>query len=347
MAEACLVLLVVALVAYAVFGGADYGAGLWDLTAGGPRRGGRIRGLIVVVMTPVWEANHVWLPFIAVILWTAFPIFFASIMSTLYVPLLIAMVGIIIRGSAFVLRGHAVTLSEGRMFGGLFAISSVLTPFMFGAAIGAIASGRVPVGNAGGELFGSWLTPTSIALGVLAVATSADLAAVFLAADAERLGLPDLVNAMRRRALGMGVIAGVLALATLLVLHGDARHLFDKLTSGLGLACVLASAACGVITLALVADRRLHLARYSASGAVTFVLVGWVVAQSPYLVPNTLTLHAAAAGESTLLAVLVSFAGGALLLVPSLALLYRMSLQGRLDKPYEPLDAPLRKRAAT
>src|SRR5215204_849064 len=157
--QLCLGLAMLGITAYAVLGSADFGAGFWDLTAGGARRGGRVRGMIQRSMSPVWEANHVWLIFVIVIVWTAFPVAFASIFSTLSIPLFLAALGIIFRGAAFALRGHAATINEARGLGALFALSSVLIPFCFGAAVGGVASGRVPVGNAAGERFESWLNP--------------------------------------------------------------------------------------------------------------------------------------------------------------------------------------------
>jgi cytochrome d ubiquinol oxidase subunit II len=201
MAEATLLLSLLGLTAYVVLGGADFGGGLWDLIAGGARRGAPLRGLIERSMTPVWEANHVWLPFLLVLLWTGFPRFFGSVMSTLYVPLFGAAAGIILRGTAFAFRPHATTLAHARVLGAAFALSSVLVSFCFGAAVGGIASGRVPVGNAAGDPWASWLNPASIAIGVLAVLVGAYLAAVFLAGDARRAGEPALEHATRRRVL--------------------------------------------------------------------------------------------------------------------------------------------------
>jgi cytochrome d ubiquinol oxidase subunit II len=338
MAEVCLALALVGVAAYAVLGSADLGAGFWDLTAGGDRRGGRVRGMIQRSMSPVWEANHVWLIFVLVVLWTAFPTFFGSVFSTLYLPLTGAALGIIFRGAAFALRGQAATIGEARALGALFASASVLVPFCLGAAIGAIASGRVPVGNAAGDPWSSWLNPTSILIGALAVATGAYLAAVYLAGDAQRAGFDDLVDAFRRRALGAGVVAGALALGGLVVVHGDARHLYDGLTSGAGLACVLASAACGALTLALVWARRLGPARWTAAAAVALVVAGWAFAQRPDLLPGELTLDQAAAPEATLVALTASVAVGALVLVPSLVYLFRLVLRGTLDQELEPLD---------
>jgi cytochrome bd ubiquinol oxidase subunit II len=272
-----------------------------------------------------------------VIVWTAFPTAFGSIFSTLYIPLFLAAIGIIFRGTAFALRGQAATINEARNLGAAFALSSVITPFCFGAAIGGIASGRVPVGNAAGELFSSWLNPTSAVIGVLAVLSGAYLAAVYMAADARRAGLPDLERAFRARALGAGVVTGALAIGGLFVIRDDARALYDGLTSGTGLALVIASALCGAATLALVWFDRFGLARVSSAGAVACITVGWVAAQSPYLLPGQLTLDQAAASHTVLEALLISLCVGFVILVPSLALLYRLTLQGRLDKKYEPL----------
>ena len=337
LADVCVGLIVAGLTAYAVLGGADFGAGFWDLTAGGPARGARVRGMVERSMSPVWEANHVWLIFVLVVYWTAFPVAFGSIFSTLYVPLGLAALGIIFRGTAFALRGQAATINEARTLGATFALSSVLTPFCFGAAIGGIASGRVPVGNAAGDPFSSWLNPTSAVIGALAVLSGAYLAAVYMAADARRAGLPDLERAFRARALGAGVVTGALAIGGLFVIRSDARFLYDGLTSGTGLAFVIASAVCGATTLALVWSDRFNLARASSAGAVACITVGWAVAQKPYLLPGHLTLDEAAASHTVLEALIISLGVGFVILVPSLVILYRLVLEGRLDKEYKPL----------
>jgi cytochrome d ubiquinol oxidase subunit II len=334
----CLGLIMAGITAYAVLGSADFGAGFWDLTAGGARRGGRVRGMIQRSMAPVWEANHVWLIFVIVVLWTSFPTAFGSIFSTLTVPLFLGALGIIFRGAAFALRGQAGTIREARLLGAVFASSSVLIPFCFGAAIGGIASGRVPVGNAEGEIWSSWLNPTSILIGALGVITGAHLAAVYLAGDSRRAGQDDLVEAFRRRALGSGVLAGAVALGGVLVLRSDARELYDGLTSGAGLACVLLSGLGGVATLALVATGRYEPARFAAVVAVAAIVAGWAFAQRPYLLPPDLTLDDAAAPDATLAAVLVGLGIGLVILVPSLWFLYRLVLRGVLDQTYEPLD---------
>jgi cytochrome d ubiquinol oxidase subunit II len=334
----CLGFVLLGITAYAVLGSADFGAGFWDLTAGGASRGARLRGMVQWSMSPVWEANHVWLIFVLVILWTAFPVMFGSIFTTLSIPLFLAAIGIIFRGTAFALRGQAATINEARILGAVFALASVLIPFCLGAAIGGVASGRVPVGNAAGDLVTSWLNPTSVLIGVVGVCSGAYLAAVYLAGDSARAGLPDLVHAFRVRALGAGAVTGVVALAGLLVLRDDARALYDGLTSGAGLAMVLLSGAAGIATLALVYRERYELARVTAAAAVAAIVVGWVIAQDPYVLPPELTLKEAAASDATLSAVVIGVAAGMVILVPSLWWLYRLVLQGRLDQEYEPLD---------
>jgi cytochrome bd ubiquinol oxidase subunit II len=337
--ELALLVIMLGVSAYFVLGGADFGAGFWDLTAGGPERGSRVRGMIKFGMGPVWEANHVWLIFVLVVFWTAFPVAFGSVTSTLYVPLFVAAVGIIFRGAAFALRGEAATIAEARALGATFALSSVLTPFFLGAAVGGIASGRVPVGNASGDALTSWWNPTSVMIGLLAVAAGAHVAAVFLAADSVRAGQPDLVRAFRARALGSGLVAGALALACLPVVRDDARHLYDGLTSDGGLALVLASAVAGVATLVLELQSRFEWARYTVAVAAGTIVAGWALAQRPEILPGELTLEQAAASDGTLVALLVSIAVGLCVLMPALTYLFRLVLRGRLDAEFHPLTA--------
>jgi len=336
--ELCAGLVILGVTAYAVFGSADFGAGFWDLTAGGAERGGRVRGMIQRSMSPVWEANHVWLIFVLVMVWTAFPVAFGSLMSTLSIPLFLAALGVIFRGMAFALRGQAATINEARVLGAVFAFSSVLIPFFFGAAIGGIASGRVPVGNAAGDMIDSWLNPTSVAIGIIAILTGAHLAAVFLTGDAHRAELPDMIRAFRVRAVGSGIAAGVVALCSLLIVKSDAPALYEGLTSGDGLLAVLVSGAAGLATIALVATDRFGPARFAAALAVGAMTVGWALAQDPYVLPGQLTVEQAAASDTTLTALVVSVGLGMLVLVPSLWWLYRLVLRGTLDQEYEPLD---------
>src|SRR5512146_2806769 len=192
-----LIFALIGLAFYAVLGGADFGTGFWQLTAGKGRQAQAVREHAHAAMGPVWEANHVWLIFVLTVVWTAYPAAFGSIASTLSFALFIAAVGIIFRGATYALRSGTSAGHEQRTIDTLFGISSVLTPFALGAAVGGIASRRVPVGNAAGDLFSSWLNPTSIFVGIFAVAAGAYLAAVYLSADARRLGDEDLERRFR------------------------------------------------------------------------------------------------------------------------------------------------------
>jgi cytochrome d ubiquinol oxidase subunit II len=238
----CVVLILfTGVLAYGVFGGADFGSGFWDLCAGLDRRGAEPRKRIDRSIGPVWEANHVWLIFILVYLWTAFPAAFSALATALYAPLIGAAVGIVFRGGAFVFRKSSSTLAEARFFGVLFASSSVITPFFFGTAVGAVASGRVPASGMA-PLWSVWLSPTSILGGVLAVGTCAWLAAVFLAADCDRAGEEALARYFARRAKVAGVALGAVSLAGMLVLRSDAPTLAARLETWAAPAVALSAA---------------------------------------------------------------------------------------------------------
>jgi cytochrome d ubiquinol oxidase subunit II len=280
-------------------------------------------------MGPVWEANHVWLIFVLVVCWTAYPVAFGSIMSTLSIPLFIAALGIIFRGATYALRGQLEGSPGQRAVDRVFALSSILTPFALGTVVGGIAAGRVPVGNAKGDLLSSWLNPISILIGALTVAFSAYLAAVYLAADAHRLGERTLERDFRARALAAGVVAGALAFGGLLVVRQDARLLWNGLTGGAGLAMVCVSAAAGILTLILVRGSRFGLARASAALAVAAIVAGWATAQKPRFLPG-LTIEQAAAGRSTLITLVIAVAVGGAVVLPSLALLFHLLLRGHL-----------------
>ena len=334
-----LIFALIGLAFYAVLGGADFGAGFWQLTAGRGPRAQAVREHAHAAMAPVWEANHVWLVFVLTVVWTAYPTAFGSIASTLSIPLFVAAVGIVFRGVAYALRAGAAGPRELGAIDTVFSISSVLTPFALGTAVGGIASGRVPVGNAAGSQLGSWFNPTSLLVGVLAVTTAAYLAAVFLCADATRLGDRGLEERFRRRALGAGIVAGVTAAAGLGVVAGDAHRIFHGLTAGAGLAGLVVSLVAGVATLALVWRRQYERSRYGAAVAVAAIIAGWALAQSPLFLPG-LTIEAAAAPRTTLVAVTVAVLGGAVILFPSLALLFRLVLGGRLAEGGESVDLP-------
>jgi cytochrome d ubiquinol oxidase subunit II len=324
-----LLLALAGLTLYVVLAGADFGAGLWQLVAGRGEHGARIREHAHDAMAPVWEANHVWLIFVLVVVWTAYPVAFASIASTLALPLLLAAIGIVLRGSAYALRAGAARPRELRRLDTVLGLASILTPFALGAVVGAIAAGRVPVGNAAGGLWSSWTGAVPLTIGVLAVALGAYLAAVYLAADARRRGALELERVFRTRALGTGVVTGAAAAGGLVVLHADAHALYRELVAGDGLPALVISGLAGLATLALVWRRRYEAARYSAALAVAAVVAGWTLAQSPTFLPG-LTVAQAAAPHDTLVAVVVAVAAGAAILLPSLWLLFTLTLRGTL-----------------
>jgi cytochrome d ubiquinol oxidase subunit II len=264
------------------------------------------------------------------VVWTGYPAAFGSIASTLAVPLFVAAVGIILRGTAYALRSSAGAMRGKRRIELLFAVSSIVTPFALGAAVGGIASGRVPVGNARGDLVTSWLNATSVLVGATAVATAGYLAAVYLAADAARIGSAELVAAFRTRAIIVGVVAGATALAGLIVVRGDAERIWGGLTHGWGLLALAGSAVGGIATLLLVTRNRFGPARVSAATAVAAIVAGWAIAQRPQLLPG-LTISEAAAPRATLVALLVVTGIAAVVLVPQLVLLFSLFLEGRFD----------------
>jgi cytochrome d ubiquinol oxidase subunit II len=339
-----LVAMVVGLAAYAVFGGADFGVGFWQLTAGRGKRGDAVREHAQHAIATVWEANHVWLIFVLTVCWTAYPLAFSSIASTLAIPLFIAALGIVMRGTTYVLRDLASNLATHRVLGTVFSLSSLLTPFSLGTVVGAIAAGRVPVGNARGDLVTSWLNTTAISIGLLSVITAAFLAAVFLTADADR-NAPDLVEPFRRRALASGVVAGIAALIGLLLIRADVPALWSGLAGGAGFVAVVISAVGGIATILLVATRRYAPARLTAAIAVAGVVAGWPLAQRPRFLPG-LTIAEAAASRATLVGLMIAIAAGALVLLPSLALLFRLLLRGVFDASGRGVPQPTGRPAA-
>jgi cytochrome bd ubiquinol oxidase subunit II len=315
---------------YAILGGVDYGAGFWDLTAGGAQRGARPRALIDHAITPVWEANNVWLIFALVVLWTAFPRAFASIKSTLFVPMVLAAAGIFLRGCAVMFRKPIQARSGRRFFGATFALSSLLTPFFFGAALGAVASGRVEAGGPAGDPFSAWIGPPSLLSGALAVLSAAFLAAVFLVSDARRAGDLSLERYFRRRAIGSAVATGLLAIAGVYVLERDAPFVFQGLVR-MGQPFIFFSAAGGVGCLTLVASGIARGAWGLAAGAVVAVLTACGVAQYPYLLPTSLSIAAGAGAPETLRWVLIVSGIAVVTVVPILAFLFVLDQRGRLE----------------
>jgi cytochrome bd-type quinol oxidase subunit 2 len=321
LAELVLGVMFVGLIAYGLFGGADFGAGIWDLLAGGTRRGARQRDLIEHSIGPVWEANHVWLIFVLVVLWTSFSGAFAAVVTTLYIPLTLAAFGMIARGAAFAFRKSITTLPMRRFLGAGFALSSLVTPYFLGAVVGGVASGRVPPGIATGDVITSWVNPTSVLGGVMAVLVCAYLAAVFLCADAQREGAEDLAAQFRVRALGTAGVTGAAGIGGLFVLRGDAPLLWEGLT-GRALPVVGLSVVAGLAAVVFLALRRYVPARLASALAVTTILLGWAVAQYPYILVPELTIEEAATGRATLQAMLVALAVGSVFLVPALVYLY-------------------------
>jgi cytochrome bd ubiquinol oxidase subunit II len=313
---------------YALFAGADFGGGFWDLLAGDAEQGAPPRELIEHSVGPVWEANHVWLIFVLVVLWTGFPHAFAPIMSTLAVPLTLAAVGIILRGSGFAFRKASITLSTRRAFGATFAISSVVTPFFLGTVVGGVVSGRVPATGTG-SLIDSWVNPTSMLGGVLAVVVCAFLAAVYLTADAESQGLRDLTEYFRRRAIGAGVAAGIIAAFGVAVLHADSSRLFAHLT-GRALPLLVVSGLAGAGTLGLLSRGRYAVARVTAAVAVVAVVWGWAAGQYPFLIVGRLTIAQGQGAHATLQALLGIVIAGAVVIGPALAWLLLLTSRGEL-----------------
>ncbi len=336
-ADAVAVVLWIGATLYAVFGGADFGAGLWSLLAGQSQRGERARALVDWAIGPVWEANHVWLIFVLVVMWTAFPVAFSSIMSTLFIPLSLAALGIVLRGSGFAFHKLASQLRYRRLAERVFGFFSLLTPFFMGTVVGAIASGRVPVGNAAGDAVTSWLNGVSLLTGALFVATGAYLSAVFLISDARRAGDPDLERYFSTRALVAALAAGTIALAGIFAYRADARFIYDGLTSE-GLPLVILSSLCGIgVLLILLSHARKSvsvsslLLRPLAAGAVVAVIWGWGVAQYPYLLPQTLTITDGAAPSATLTGVLVVFGVAVVVVLPALGFLYTLTQRNVLE----------------
>jgi len=338
-ADAVAVVLWIGVTIYAVFGGADFGAGLWSLLAGSRDRGKRPRELIDWAIGPVWEANHVWLIFVLVVLWTGFPSAFEAVFSTLFIPLSLAALGVVLRGSGFAFH-HNARRARGRLLAErLFGLASVLTPFFLGTVVGAVAGGRVPVGNATGDPVTSWVNPLSLVIGALFTATGAYLSAVFLVSDARRARAPDLERYFGTRALVAAVVTGALAAVGLFALHRHARYVFDGLTAD-GLPLVIISALCGISVLVLLHRRAVRGTRVLAAGAVASVIWGWAIAQHPYLLPKELTISAGAAPSATLTALLVVFGVAVLLVIPAFALLFTLAQRSVVEETSGPSRRP-------
>jgi cytochrome bd ubiquinol oxidase subunit II len=322
--------LFLALNAYVLLGGADFGGGAWDLLARGPRAE-RQRELIADAIGPVWEANHVWLILALVLLFTCFPPAFARLGTQLHIPLSFVLIGIVLRGSAFTFwRYGAHGDREQRQWGAVFAVASLITPLLLGTSAGAIAAGALE--DRGGTTLGGggfvatyvapWLTPFALSVGLFALVAFAFLAAVYLTLEARE---PDLVEDFRRRALVAGLALGGAAGLTLLLSHGSAALLRQRLLGAWwAVPLHLATAAAAFTALGALWYRHWRLARAAAAAQVSLILWGWAVAQYPYVLPPDLTIAGAAAPAATLRLVLGALALGAAVLFPSLRYLFRV-----------------------
>jgi cytochrome bd ubiquinol oxidase subunit II len=316
------VIFVAVIAAYALFGGADFGGGIWDLLAGGAGRGKAPRELIDESITPVWEANHVWLVFILVLLWTAFPPAFAAIFSALFVPLSLSLLGIVLRGTGFAFRHTAERLQLQRLTGVMFAAASLITPFFMGTVVGAVVTGQVPVHPAG-NILAAWTSPTAILTGFLFVTTCAYISAVYLVVEARRRGRPELMRYFSLRATGAAVLTGALAGGTFGELSASAPYVFNRLT-GIALPLVAISIAAGIAVLGMLWLRWYNplFLRVTAAIAVATVVGGWGLAQYPYLLPTSLSLAAGSAPTASLVAEFIVAGLAVLLVAPGFALLY-------------------------
>jgi cytochrome bd ubiquinol oxidase subunit II len=314
----------ISLITYALLGGADFGGGVWDLFAGGKRRE-RQRDLIADTIAPVWEANHVWLILVVVLLFTAFPAGFAAIMIALHVPMLFMLLGIVLRGSAFVFRKYDLASDRVQTaWSAVFGISSAFTPFVQGMIVGALASGRVRMADGAPVhgYFAGWIAPFPLACGLFSIGLFAYLAAVYLCVDAS--GSEELSDDFRKRALISGLALGPIAALVFVTSIDGAPVMFRQLTSWWAVLLVAWTSAFAVAALAGIWFRRYRLARVAAIGQVALILVGWGVSQYPYLIVPDVTVSETAAPAITLRLLLIALGLGALILLPSLYYLFHV-----------------------
>jgi cytochrome bd ubiquinol oxidase subunit II len=321
-----------ALVLYALLGGADLGGGIWDLLAGGPRRAEQ-RALVERAIGPIWEANHVWLVLVVVLLFTGFPAAFAAVSTALFAPITLLLVGIVLRGAAFTFRAYDRPDDRVQARWGLaFSSSSAVAPLLLGVVVGCVASGRALPGPEGTAEALGWLTPFTAAVGLFAAALFAFLAATYLAVEAEGALREDF----RRRALLAGVVVFLCALLAAALSAREAPAVFAGLTRRPYTAPLhLGTGVAAVTALAALRRGRVRLARAAAAVQVALIVLGWGVSQYPYLLVPGLTVAQAAAPRATLVAVLWALAAGAVLLFPALYLLFRI-FKG--ERPFAVLD---------
>ena len=302
-------LLLAAFALYAVLGGADFGGGVWDLLATGPRRTAQ-RAAITHAIGPVWEANHVWLIFANVILFTCFPVAFAALFTGLYWPLTFALAGIVLRGAAFVFRNYAADTRLARYYSVVFGIASLTAPFFFGDAVGALATGRY-----------AWAQPFALAVGLFAVVACAQIAAVFILSEIDDDTLRD---DFRRRAIRATLAVWLVGLVPAGLAALTEPRVFALLHGAAAVPGIAVALLAGLATIACVVTRRNGIARAAVAIEAAAILAGWFGAQAPDAIPGTLTIAAAAAAGPTLVAFLIAAASGALFLIPSLVLLFRL-----------------------
>lgn len=316
--------MIVSLILYVLLGGADYGGGVWDLFALG-RRARQQRELVAEAIGPVWEANHVWLILVIVILFTAFPPAFAAVATALHIPLTLMLIGIVLRGTAFTFRTYDVQRDNvQRRWSLIFSIASIVTPVLLGITLGAIASGTIRVENGvvTNGFFNSWLAPFPFAVGFFALSLFAFLAAVYLTLEAQDR---DLQEDFRRRALIAGVAVGALAWIVFLLAETGAPRVragLSRTVWALALHFLTALFAMGAFY--TLWTRKYKLARACAAAQATLILLGWAAAQFPFLVEPDITVTSAAAPHITLQLLLGALAAGAFLLLPSYYYLFRI-----------------------
>jgi cytochrome bd ubiquinol oxidase subunit II len=309
--------MLVSLTFYVLLAGADYGGGVWDLLASGPRAK-RQRELIAKAIAPIWEANHVWLILVVVVLFSAFPRAYALISTSLHVALLLLLVGIVLRGSAFIFRAYDTPpgQAQGR-WGHVFATASLCTPILLGSVVGAISSGAIRSPGEHEEVvyFFTWVAPFPFAVGVFALVLFALLAAVYLTLETDDAALQD---DFRRRAIVCEILAAMVAAVVFLLSHHDAPAIRERLAnSWWAWHLQFATALAALGTIAALWTRRFPLARFCAAGQVTLILWGWALAQYPYLVRPELTVHNSAAPPAVMRALLWALTAGVVLLFPS------------------------------
>jgi cytochrome d ubiquinol oxidase subunit II len=314
----------VSLILYALLGGADFGGGLWDLLASGPRAA-RQREKISDAIAPIWEANHVWLILVIVLLFTAWPKAFAVMMTALHIPLTAMLVGIVLRGAAFVFRKYDSRRdSVQRRWSRLFGISSVFTPFVQGITLGALTTGKIRLEN--GLLttgfFAGWFSPFAIGCGFFALGLFAFLAATYLTVDSR--GSPDLQEDFRLRALFSGGILLPLAFAVFVTSKKGAPEMYAALTSWWAPLLLTWTSLSAILAFVALWIRKFTLARIAAIAQVTSILTGWCVAQYPYLIYPDLTITNSSAPQVTLRLLIIALGIGALVLLPSLYYLFHV-----------------------